>query len=51
MLFLNGTRVTDAGLSDIERLTRLEELWLAGTQITGAGKAQLRQALPNCTVH
>ena len=42
--------ITDAGLVHLKEMTSLEMLWLHGTQITDAGIAELRTALPDCKV-
>ena len=50
-LYLNGTKITDAGLKDLVKLKRLESLWLLGTKITVAGIAEFKKALPNCLIN
>ena len=47
---LSRTGVTDAGLVHLAGLTALERLWLADTQVTDAGVAELQKALPNCGI-
>jgi hypothetical protein len=42
--------VTDAGLAHLKALTNLTQLSLDGTQVTDAGVADLRKALPKCKV-
>jgi len=32
-------------------LTELQDLYLYGTQVTDAGRAQIGQALPNCHIN
>lgn len=41
---------SDAGLVHLAGLTRLELLGLENTQITDAGLAKLKEALPNCKI-
>ena len=36
------TKITDAGLEDLKRLTNLRELVLLNTQVTNAGVAELQ---------
>ena len=43
-------QITDAGLEHINELTSLTELDLYGTQITDAGLAEIKAALPNCDI-
>jgi len=49
-LFLNQTQITDTGLKDVAKLQNLEGLGLSDTLITKAGAAELKKALPNCTI-
>ena len=49
-LRLACTEVTDAGLVHLTGLTKLESLNLRDTQITGAGVADLKKALPKCSI-
>jgi len=49
-VYLVTNHVTDAGLAHLQGLTSLRELRLRGTQVTNAGVAKLRQALPNCKI-
>ena len=50
MLFLHGTKVSDAGLEHLKGLTQLQQLDLNGTKVTDAGVKKLQQALPNCRI-
>ena len=50
-LTLAATKVTDAGLIHLTRLSNLQTLDLFDTTVTKAGVAELKMALPNCTVH
>jgi len=43
--------VTDAGLENLKGLTRLQSLYLWGTEVTDAGMQGLQKALPNCSIH
>jgi len=49
-LGLNHTQITDEGLEHLIGLTSLDRLYLSDTQITDAGLAELKAALPKCTV-
>ena len=49
-LDLSGTRVTDAGLVHLGRLSRLRMLQLTGTTVTAAGVKKLQKALPKCRI-
>lgn len=51
MLDLRGTRVTDKGLSHLEGLRNLQVLVLIGTDVTDEGVRELKEALPEVTVH
>ncbi|HKD36562.1 MAG TPA: hypothetical protein VKB78_07165, partial [Pirellulales bacterium] len=42
--------VTDAGLANLEGLSKLRWLDLEGSNVTGAGAGKLRIALPNCDI-
>jgi len=50
LLGLSGTKITDAGLKEVAKMRRLEELYLITNQITKAGVAKLKKALPNCAI-
>ena len=43
-------QITDVGLKELAKLQNLEELYLP-TQITKAGVAELKKALPNCKIY
>ena len=47
-LYFFDTQVTDAGLVHLKGLPNLELLNLIGTQVTAAGVAELKKALPKC---
>lgn len=49
-LDLMGGRYTDADVSNISKLKRLEVLSLSRTNISQRGLRRLRNALPNCDV-
>ncbi|MEO2021815.1 MAG: hypothetical protein ABGX05_08295 [Pirellulaceae bacterium] len=49
-LSLIGTKITDAGLVHLKRLTKLQRLGLEFTKVTDAGVADLQKALPNCKI-
>ena len=49
-LGLSGTKITDAGLKDLAGLKQLETLYLNQTKTTEAGVAELKKALPKCTI-
>ena len=42
--------ISDAGLVHLKGLTELQTLDLDSTQITDAGIADLKKALPNCAI-
>jgi len=50
-LDLGQTRITDAGLEHLRGLTRLKDLWLYGAPVTESGVREVKQALPNLTIH
>ena len=50
MLGLGRTKITDAGLEYLQRLTKLHELYLWDTKVTDQGVKKLQQALPNCEI-
>jgi len=47
---LSGTDATDKDLAQLTGLAALKTLGLWGTQVTDAGVAELRKALPNCVI-
>jgi len=49
-LYLNRTKISDAGLKQLAELQQLEWIYLSDTQVTKAGFAELKKALPNCAV-
>ena len=49
-LDLSYTEVTDVGLKELAGLKSLQSLYLGGTQVTDAGVAELRKALPACRI-
>ena len=49
-LELHESKTTDAGLKGLAKLQKLENLLLEDTQITNAGVAELKKALPNCEI-
>ncbi len=49
-LGLSGTKITDAGLKELAGLKQLETLYLNQTKTTEAGVAELKKALPKCTI-
>jgi Leucine-rich repeat (LRR) protein len=50
VLHLDHTAVTDAGLRELEALTKLILVSLHGTQVSDAAIARITQALPACNV-
>jgi internalin A len=49
-LELASTKVTDAGLKELEELKSLKTLNLFRTEVTDAGVADLRKALPKLAI-
>jgi Leucine-rich repeat (LRR) protein len=47
---LTANNLTDASLQHFRGLKNLEQLYVHNTQITAAGIAELKQALPNCKI-
>ena len=50
-LYLQITKITDAGLKEIAKLQKLSTLYLSDTKITDAGVAELKKALPKCEIY
>ena len=51
MVYLAGTPITDAGLAHLTGLIGVGcSLEVGGSQVTDAGVAELRKALPNCNI-
>jgi hypothetical protein len=51
VLNLQSSPITDASVETISKLRRLENLTILQTNITPAGTARLRTALPHCLIH
>ncbi|MGH7135323.1 MAG: hypothetical protein ACREHD_06255 [Pirellulales bacterium] len=49
-LNLAGAKITDAAVAHAKTLTGLKRLDLRRTEVTAAGLAQLRKALPDCEI-
>jgi len=49
-LYLGGTKLTDKGALQLQELRELQLLELFLTQVTEAGVAELRRALPGCEI-
>ena len=49
-LSLDRTKISDAGLHELERLPAAKAIYLRDTQVTLAGVASLKPALPQCKV-
>ncbi len=49
-LYLDATKITDAGLKEVAKLQQLLILTLYRTQVTKAGMAELQKALPKCKI-
>jgi len=49
-LNLDGTKITDAGLSKLKTLKKMRWIGLARSPVTDAGVKKLRKALPGCNV-
>lgn len=45
-LFLNSTKVTDAGLDHLRGMKRMTKLNLSNTAVTDAGVEKLKKVLP-----
>ena len=50
ILNFDGWKITDGSVLPLKELTQLKELHLAGTDISDAGIAELKKALPNCKI-
>jgi len=49
-LNLEGTKVTDAGMSEVDKLTNLQTLDLGCTKVTDAGLRVLKEAIPKLII-
>ncbi len=49
-LYLCDTKISDAGLTQLERLKELKFLMLTGSLVSSAGADALQMALPNCVI-
>ncbi|MDP7010172.1 MAG: hypothetical protein QF685_02230 [Verrucomicrobiota bacterium] len=49
-LNLDGSKITDAGLSKLITLKEMRWIGLARSEVTDAGVKKLRKALPDCNV-
>ena len=49
-LNLDNTQITDAGLTHLKTMTRLQQLSLLWTQATAEGAKKFQQTMPNCMV-
>ncbi len=49
-LNLDGSKITDAGLSKLATLDKMRWIGLARSEVTDAGVKKLRKALPDCNV-
>jgi hypothetical protein len=49
-VFLGGTAITDASISNLARLQQLERLWVYPTQITDQGSDRLHTLMPGTVV-
>ena len=47
---LDGTQVTDTGLTHLKGLANLEDLGVPGTRVTSAGEAGLKRNLPKLKI-
>jgi hypothetical protein len=50
VLSLTSTRVSDAGLARIKKMTNLQTLYLRQSGVTKAGVQDLKRALPKTTI-
>lgn len=51
LIIVNCAGITDAGLDHIKKMSNLKRLELSHTQVTDAGFASLKAALPNCEIN
>ena len=49
-LDLRRNKITDAGLVHLEKLSKLKNLYLIGTQVTPAGVSKLQKKLPDAKI-
>ena len=49
-LNLDGSKITDAGLSKLATLDKMRWIGLARSEVTDAGVKKLRKSLPDCNV-
>ena len=49
-LYFGYSQITDVGLKELAKLENLGSLELDKTQVTDAGVAELKKALPNCEI-
>ena len=49
-LNLDGSKITDVGLSKLATLDKMRWIGLARSEVTDAGVKKLRKALPDCNV-
>jgi hypothetical protein len=51
-LYLSSWKITNAGLKQVAKLQKLTSIYLNGCkQITDAGVAELKKALPKCEIN
>ena len=48
---MGDTKITDVGLKEVAKLQKLTFLDLRDTEITKAGVAELKKALPKCEIY
>ena len=51
MLQVSGTKITNASLKELAKMQSLIALSLSDTKVTRDGVAELKKALPNCTIY
>ena len=49
-LYFGHSQITDVGLKELAKMENLASLELDKTQVTDAGVAELKKALPNCEI-